>query len=81
MVKLKEVEDEHFAEKPSTTKDDALLESDDDDDYTDTGEPLHAPAFTCEDKECWRGCCSGQLNRPPFIHLPQQSRNPRTTIC
>ncbi len=37
MVKLKEVEDEHFAEKPATTKSDALLESDDDDDYTDTG--------------------------------------------
>ncbi|KAF7502628.1 hypothetical protein GJ744_005422 [Endocarpon pusillum] len=36
MVKLKEVEDEHFAEKPATTKDDALLESDNDDDYTDT---------------------------------------------
>jgi hypothetical protein len=37
MVKLTEVEDEHFADKPSTTKDDALLASDDDDDYTDTG--------------------------------------------
>jgi hypothetical protein len=37
MVKLTEVEDEHFAEKPATTKDDALLAGDDDDDYTDTG--------------------------------------------
>ena len=37
MVKLTEVEDEHFAEKPSITRDDALLASDDDDDYTDTG--------------------------------------------
>lgn len=36
MVKLTEVEDEHFAEKPSTTKNDALLMSDDED-YTDTG--------------------------------------------
>ncbi|KAF7712695.1 Uncharacterized protein PECH_006671 [Penicillium ucsense] len=35
MVKLTEVEDEHFAEKPSTTKNDALLMSDDED-YTDT---------------------------------------------
>jgi hypothetical protein len=42
MVKLKEVEDEHFAEKPVTTKGDTLLESEgeDDDDYTDTGMPL-----------------------------------------
>lgn len=38
MVKLTEVEDEHFQEKPSTSKDDALLVSDEeDDDYTDTG--------------------------------------------
>mgnify|MGYP001657920524 CR=1 FL=1 len=37
MVKLTEVEDEHFSEKPSTTKDDALLVSDDDEDYSDTG--------------------------------------------
>ena len=42
MVKLTEVEDEHFAEKPATTKDDALLanDDDDDDDYTDTGMSL-----------------------------------------
>ena len=37
MVKLQEVEDEHFTEKTGTTKKDALLESDNDDDYTDTG--------------------------------------------
>lgn len=36
MVKLEELEDEHFLEKPSVTKDEALL-ADDDDDYTDTG--------------------------------------------
>lgn len=36
MVKLTEVEDEHFSEKPATIKGDALL-ADDDDDYTDTG--------------------------------------------
>ena len=38
MVKLTEVEDEHFVEKPDASKDNALLLSDDDDeDYTDTG--------------------------------------------
>ncbi|EFE36813.1 mitochondrial import receptor subunit tom22 [Trichophyton benhamiae CBS 112371] len=38
MVKLTEVEDEHFKEKPTSTKSDALLLSDDEDeDYTDTG--------------------------------------------
>ncbi|KAL9623396.1 MAG: hypothetical protein Q9160_002289 [Pyrenula sp. 1 TL-2023] len=37
MVKLQEVEDEHFTEKSATTKDNALLEDDDSDaDYTDT---------------------------------------------
>lgn len=39
MVKLTEVEDEHFAhEKPAPTKDNILLATDDEDeDYTDTG--------------------------------------------
>lgn len=38
MVKLTEVEDEHFsAEKPIPSKNDALLVSDDEEDYTDTG--------------------------------------------
>ncbi|KAG0155050.1 hypothetical protein PDIDSM_623 [Penicillium digitatum] len=36
MVKLTEVEDEHFTEKPTATKNDALLVSDDEDDYSDT---------------------------------------------
>ncbi|KAH0847655.1 hypothetical protein AYO21_02914 [Fonsecaea monophora] len=35
MVKLEELEDEHFINKPDTTKDGALL-ADDDEDYTDT---------------------------------------------
>jgi import receptor subunit TOM22 len=47
MVKLTEVEDEHFStEKPTSTKNDALLLSDDEDeDYSDTGKwtPLLAP--------------------------------------
>lgn len=37
MVKLTEVEDEHFTDKPTATKNDALLVSDDEDDYSDTG--------------------------------------------
>lgn len=37
MVKLTEVEDEHFTDKPVPTKGDALLVSDDEEDYTDTG--------------------------------------------
>ncbi|KAJ5511970.1 Mitochondrial outer membrane translocase complex subunit Tom22 [Penicillium expansum] len=36
MVKLTEVEDEHFTDKPTATKHDALLVSDDEDDYSDT---------------------------------------------
>lgn len=41
MVKLTEVEDEHFtAEKPVPSKNDALLVSDDEEDYTDTGKYL-----------------------------------------
>lgn len=36
MVKLEELEDEHFINRPATSKDDILL-ADDDDDYTDTG--------------------------------------------
>jgi hypothetical protein len=36
MVKLTEVEDEHFTDKPAAPKHDALLVSDDED-YSDTG--------------------------------------------
>jgi hypothetical protein len=36
MVRLEELEDEHFINKPDVTADGALL-VDDDDDYTDTG--------------------------------------------
>lgn len=39
MVRLEEVEDEAFVDKPASTKDDALL-MDDDADYTDTGKHL-----------------------------------------
>ena len=47
MVKLTEVEDEHFTtEKPIPTKE-ALLVSDneDDEDFTDTGMPSHYPSI------------------------------------
>lgn len=40
MVRLEEVEDESFVEKPESSKDDVLL-MDDDADYTDTGMPHH----------------------------------------
>jgi len=37
MVRLTEVEDEHFSEKPGSTGDNVLLADDDDENYTDTG--------------------------------------------
>jgi import receptor subunit TOM22 len=41
MVKLHEVEDEAFTDKPTPSKHDALLVSDDEDeDYSDTGKCL-----------------------------------------
>lgn len=43
MVRLEEVEDEAFVEKPESSKDDALL-VDDDADYTDTGEHTVLPS-------------------------------------
>jgi hypothetical protein len=36
MVRLEELEDEHFIHKPAAAGDEVLL-ADDDDDYTDTG--------------------------------------------
>jgi mitochondrial import receptor subunit TOM22 len=41
MVRLTEVPDEHFQEKRGTTKDDVLLTTDDEDDYTDTGKAIY----------------------------------------
>jgi hypothetical protein len=37
MVKLTEVEDEHYSERPVGLDGEVLLEDDDDDNYTDTG--------------------------------------------
>ena len=56
MVKLTEVEDEHFSEKPATTKDDVLLAEDEDEDYTDTGTaPLSFPeSLERPRKAVWR---------------------------
>ena len=45
MVKLVEVEDEHFTDKPTPSKNDALLVSDDDDDYSDTGKYSMVPTL------------------------------------
>ena len=52
MVRLEEVEDETFVEKPEASRDDVLL-ADDDADYTDTGtfiriahDPAHQPRQT-----------------------------------
>lgn len=45
MVKLTEVEDEHFTDKPVPSKNDALLVSDDEEDYTDTGKCLTDSRF------------------------------------
>ncbi|KAJ5332388.1 Mitochondrial outer membrane translocase complex subunit Tom22 [Penicillium brevicompactum] len=47
MVKLTEVEDEHFSEKPTATKHDALLVSDDEDDYSDT---VSLRAYRCPER-------------------------------
>jgi hypothetical protein len=43
MVKLTEVEDEHYSEKPTGLDGEVLLE-DDDDNYTDTGNPSPSPS-------------------------------------
>lgn len=40
MVKLTEVEDEHYAEKPTGADGEVLLADDDSDAYTDTGKLL-----------------------------------------
>lgn len=44
MVKLTEVEDEAFTDKPTPSKNDALLVSDDEEDYTDTGKYSTLPS-------------------------------------
>ncbi|ODH40680.1 hypothetical protein ACO22_01575 [Paracoccidioides brasiliensis] len=45
MVKLQEVEDEHFKEKPVQPKSGALFESDDDDDFTDTDSEFSSESY------------------------------------
>lgn len=69
MVKLTEVEDEHFAEKPSTTKDNTLLADDDnDDDYTDTG---MAPFFLHLQSRTIYAPIRGERNQPKKTTLFQ----------
>jgi hypothetical protein len=81
MVKLTEVEDEHFKEKPAPTKDDVLLASDDEDeDFTDTGEcwPFYTiPGF--QDGSLFAGVLAATIactrsdpasaERPPPSHI------------
>ncbi|PGH17612.1 hypothetical protein AJ79_00973 [Helicocarpus griseus UAMH5409] len=45
MVKLQEVEDEHFKEKPTQPKTGAVLESDEDDDFTDTDSEFSTESY------------------------------------
>jgi hypothetical protein len=74
MVKLTEVEDEHFTEKPSTTKDDALLASDDEDEYTDTGvNTLYPPSFRIHEM----GIYTAQpvYNAAPSVQLVPNTSN------
>jgi hypothetical protein len=71
MVKLTEVEDEHFAqEKPMATKNNVLLATDDEDeDYTDTGEqPLLEPVALS------MSFCSIPT-RTTIVHLAPSSRD------
>lgn len=55
MVKLEEVEDETFVEKPTSSKDGALL-VDDDADYTDTGKKTSQLFCTLKDAKDWEHC-------------------------
>lgn len=41
MVKLEVVEDESFLDRPETSKNGALFQEEDDDDFTDTGKDQH----------------------------------------
>ena len=45
MVKLEVVDDEAFLEKPETSKNGALFQEEDDDDFTDTGAPSPLSRF------------------------------------
>ncbi|EAS27861.3 mitochondrial import receptor subunit [Coccidioides immitis RS] len=66
MVKLTEVEDEHFKEKPATTKNDALLLSDDDDDYTDTESEISTDSYaTLEEESLYERIAALQDIIPP----------------
>jgi mitochondrial import receptor subunit TOM22 len=46
MVKLEEVEDAAFLEKPETSRNNALFQEEDDDDFTDTGKSSPSPSPT-----------------------------------
>jgi hypothetical protein len=78
MVKLTEVEDEHFSEKPIPSKNDALLVSDDEEDYTDTGKcltnsRLFSPFSPFESRILYRTGMRHQMplsNHPIRVDIP-----------
>jgi import receptor subunit TOM22 len=77
MVRLTEVEDEHFKEKPSATKNDVLLATtdDEDDDFTDTGmpaAPLELSAFVMTDK-FFGGHAESEISTDSYTTLEEES--------
>lgn len=77
MVKLTEVEDEHFQQKPSATKDDALLVSDDeDDDYTDTESEISTDSYATLEEESFFERLSALKDMIP----PQSRRRVTSTV-
>ncbi|KAK2868126.1 hypothetical protein FQN49_003132 [Arthroderma sp. PD_2] len=72
MVKLTEVEDEHFKEKPTSSKTEALLLSEDEDeDYTDTESEISTDSFdnTLDNETLYERICALQ------DIIPAQSRH------
>jgi len=51
MVKLTEVEDEHFREKPISSKNDVLLVSEEDEDFTDTDSEISTDSYATLEEE------------------------------
>jgi hypothetical protein len=78
MVKLTEVEDEHFTDKPIPSKHDALLVSDDEEDYTDTGKCLGNSCFFSPFSpfECAYCITPGFWHHDPFENYQFQSTCP-----
>jgi hypothetical protein len=79
MVKLTEVEDEHFTEKPIPSKHDALLVSDDEEDYTDTGKCWTKSHFfgPFSRPECAFCIALGLLHQSIFENIQFESTYPK----